>query len=203
MHTLRWATAVLLASGLLFGGFAPAQAQALSPEADKIIKDYEALEAQAKKKMEDELAPQYTKAVADLQAMQDDLTKKGDLDGALAVRTALNNLKIMQKLKGKPILPDPGSLNSYEPAKPGDEAIFRVTGKTSGGSVWGTDLYTLDSRLAMAAVHAGVLKAGQQGIVMVVFAPGLSRYTGSEKNGVKSSNWGSYRMSYKVEAVKP
>ena len=203
MHTLRLATAVLLVSGLLFGGIASAQAQALPPEADKVIKDYEAFEAQAKKKMDDELMSQYNKALADLKVMQDDLTKQGNLDGALAVRNAVNNLKIMQKLKGKPILPDPGSLTSYEQAKPGEEVIFKVTGKTSGGTVWGNDLYTLDSKLAMVAVHAGVIKAGQEGIVKVVFAPGLSSYAGSERNGVKSSSWGSYRLSYKVEAVTP
>ena len=124
MHTLRLATAVLLVSGLLFGGIASAQAQALPPEADKVIKDYEAFEAQAKKKMDDELMSQYNKALADLKVMQDDLTKQGNLDGALAVRNAVNNLKIMQKLKGKPILPDPGSLTSYEQAKPGEEVIF-------------------------------------------------------------------------------
>jgi hypothetical protein len=201
MHTLRLAASVLLVSGLLFGGIA--SAQALPPEADKVVKDYEAFEAQAKKKMDDELMSQYNKTLADLQTMQDGLTKKGNLDGALAVRNAVNNLKIMQKLKGKPILPDPGSLTSYEQAKPGEEVVFKVMGKTAGGTVWGTDLYTLDSKLAMAAVHAGVLKTGQEGIVKVVFAPGLSSYTGSEKNGVKSSSWASYRMSYKVEAVTP
>jgi hypothetical protein len=203
MHTRKWAMAAFLIGGLLLGGIASAQAQALPPEAEKVIKDYEAFEAQAKKKMDEELLSQYTKALADLQAMQDDQTKKGNLDGALAVRNAVNNLKIMQKLKGKPILPDPGSLSSYEQAKPGDEVIFKVTGKTAGGSVWGNDLYTLDSKLAMVAVHAGVLKAGQESIIKVTFAPGLSSYAGSEKNGVKSSSWGSYRMSYKVEAVTP
>jgi hypothetical protein len=203
MGELRWATTVLLISGLLFGGIAPAHAQGLPPEADKVIKDYEAFEAQAKKKMEDELLSQHNQAVADLQAMQDSLTKKGDLDGALAVRNAINQMKVMQKLKGKPILPDPGTLASYEQAKPGDEVVFKVTGKTSGGSVWGTDLYTLDSKLALAAVHAGVLKAGQEGIIRVVFAPGLASYTASEKNGVKTSSWSGYKMSYKVEAVTP
>lgn len=203
MHTLKLVTAVLLVSGLLFGGISPAQAQALPPEAEKVIKDYEAFEAQARKKMDDEIMSQYHKALADLQAIQDDLTKKGNLDGALAVRNVGNNLKIMQKLKGRPILPDPGSLTGYEQAKAGEEVIFKVTGKTSGGSVWGNDLYTLDSNLAMVAVHAGVIKAGQEGIVKVVFAPGLSSYAGNERNGVKSSSWGSYRLSYKVEAVTP
>ena len=86
MHTLKLVTAVLLVSGLLFGGISPAQAQALPPEAEKVIKDYEAFEAQARKKMDDEIMSQYHKALADLKAIQDDLTKKGNLDGALAVR---------------------------------------------------------------------------------------------------------------------
>jgi hypothetical protein len=50
----------------------------------------------------------------------------------------------------------------------------------------------------MVAVHAGVLKDGEAGIVKVTFAPGQSSYAGSDKNGVKSSSWGSYDLSYKV-----
>src|SRR5262249_25478939 len=49
----------------------------------------------------------------------------------------------------------------------GQKFAFRVTGAAAGGNLWGTDIYTTDSSLAMAAVHAGVLKVGQTGIVRV------------------------------------
>jgi hypothetical protein len=55
----------------------------------------------------------------------------------------------------------------------------------------------------MAAVHAGVLKPGQESIVKVIFAPGQTSYSGSDQNGVRSSPWGAYQLSYKVEMVSP
>ena len=79
---------------------------------------------------------------------------------------------------------------------------FRVTGAVSGGSVWGTQLYTTDSNLAMAAVHAGVLRRGQTGVVKVTFYPGQGKYVGSSRNGVKSANWGSFGLSFMVERGK-
>ena len=63
-------------------------------------------------------------------------------------------------------IPDPGNLTNYQ-NQPGKAFVFKVTGRTAGGFVWGTDVYTTDSTLAMAAVHAGVLKAGQAGYVRV------------------------------------
>lgn len=101
------------------------------------------------------------------------------------------------------VLPNPGNLTGFADAAPGDTMLFRVTGKTSGGSVWGTDLYTTDSSLAVAAVHASVLSEGEEGIVKVVFAPGQDEYEGTPRNGVTTASWGSYDLSYRVEAVTP
>ena len=63
------------------------------------------------------------------------------------------------------------------------------------GSVWGTDVYTTDSRVCKAAVHAGTIKQSG-GDVKVTISPGLKAYVGSEKNGVKTAKWGSYDMSF-------
>jgi len=41
---------------------------------------------------------------------------------------------------------------------------FRVTGEAAG-PLWGTDVYTGDSAIAVAAVHAGLVKAGESAIV--------------------------------------
>jgi hypothetical protein len=68
--------------------------------------------------------------------------------------------------------------------------------------VWGTKTYTTDSDLAMVAVHAGVLKPGETGVVKVTFYPGQKKYVGSVKNGVTSSNWGTFDLSFGVERVK-
>ena len=122
-------------------------------------------------------------------------------DNALQITGKLDDLtKKKLEIADVTILPNPGNLTSFTDAVPGDTMLFKVTGKTSGGSVWGTDVYTTDSALALVVVHAGVLKEGEEGIVKVTFAPGQSEYEGSSRNGVTSSSWESYEISYKVEA---
>ena len=95
------------------------------------------------------------------------------------------------------VLPDPGNLSSYASAK-GQVVHFEVVGLAIG-NVWGTDIYTLDSTLAAAAVHAGVLKAGEKGIVQVTILAAQQSFTGSARNGVTSANWGPYDGGYRVE----
>src|SRR5260370_1999217 len=46
----------------------------------------------------------------------------------------------------------------------GTKLSVRLTGSVAG-PVWGTDIYTADSALAAAAVHAGLLKPGETGLV--------------------------------------
>lgn len=55
-----------------------------------------------------------------------------------------------------------------------------------GNIVWGTDTYTVDSSLALASVHAGVLKAGQTGVVRVRFLLPRADFQGSTRHGVTS-----------------
>jgi LCCL domain len=83
---------------------------------------------------------------------------------------------------------------------PGTTYYFRVTG-TEGGSVWGTDVYTGDSILASAAVHAGAVKAGETAVVRVTVMRPVSQYHGSVRNGVSSFDYGSYGTAYRVDRV--
>ena len=64
---------------------------------------------------------------------------------------------------------------------------FTTTG-TLDGSVWGgaDGVYTDDSRLGKAAVHAVLLQVGQTGIVTVTILSGRSSYTGSNNHGVQT-----------------
>ncbi len=80
----------------------------------------------------------------------------------------------------------PGS----SPPCPGTYSDLSITGSTSGGTVWGTDIYTHDSNLPKAAVHAGVITAGQTATVRVCNLPGQSSYTGTTRNGVTTSSYG-------------
>jgi hypothetical protein len=87
-------------------------------------------------------------------------------------------------------LPDPGSLTGYA-TQFGKKLAFTVTGRADG-SLWGTGVYTLDSTLAAAAVHAGVLKVGETGVVKVEILVPPPAFAGTTQNGVTSSPWMAY-----------
>jgi hypothetical protein len=77
---------------------------------------------------------------------------------------------------------------------------FRVTGDISG-SLWGTDIYTGDSALAAAAVHAGIVKIGDTAVVKVTVEQPRTQYQGSVRNGVTSQEYGQYGTAYRLAAV--
>jgi hypothetical protein len=93
-------------------------------------------------------------------------------------------------------LPDPGNLTSYA-QRTGETFLFTVTGQT-GGAVYGTGTYTTDSTLAVAAVHAGVLKVGEKGVVQVTIVASPNQFEGTTANGVTSSAWQAYPSAYTV-----
>jgi serine/threonine protein kinase len=97
------------------------------------------------------------------------------------------------------VLPDPGQLEAYR-GKTGKTFRFRVIGALSD-YVWGSDVYTTDSWLASAAVHAGALEPGVQGVVEVTILPGQQSYAGSTRNGVTSGSWNTYTGSYRVTSL--
>jgi hypothetical protein len=69
--------------------------------------------------------------------------------------------------------------------------------------VRGTDLYTDDSSIAAAAVHAGVLRPGEKGYVRVTIVPGQAGYAGSERNGLRSADAAEWGGSFSVERGTP
>lgn len=95
------------------------------------------------------------------------------------------------------ITPTPRTMGEYR-GKIGNVYSFRITGKTNG-RVWGGDnlTYTDDSDLATAAVHAGILKSGQTGVVTVMILDGRSSYQSISRNGVISVSYGTWPGSYK------
>lgn len=99
-----------------------------------------------------------------------------------------------------PILQDPGSLRIFESGLGGVHR-FKVMGSAKGGSVWGTNAYTSDSALAVAAVHSGVLLDGQTGVVRALIVPPQANYAGSTANGITSSDYGQYAGAYAVSNV--
>jgi hypothetical protein len=71
--------------------------------------------------------------------------------------------------------------------------VYRVqmTG-VQNGVIYGTNTYTLDSYIAAAAVHSGVLKIGETAIVRIKIVPGLNSYASSSQNGILSNAYGNY-----------
>jgi hypothetical protein len=102
---------------------------------------------------------------------------------------------------------DQGFLAADAPARiqdlcdtPGTTYYFRVTG-AADGSLWGTDVYTGDSALATAAVHAGAVTDGETAVVRVTVMPPLAQYQGSVRHGVTSHDYGRFGTAYRVDRV--
>ncbi|MBN8944890.1 MAG: hypothetical protein J0H01_35635, partial [Rhizobiales bacterium] len=68
------------------------------------------------------------------------------------------------------------------------------------GSVWGMDVYTGDSSICKAAVHAGAISR-RGGQVTVTPEAGRPAYAGLTRNGVSSSNYGAYASSFRFAAA--
>lgn len=68
--------------------------------------------------------------------------------------------------------------------------------RTQTGAVWGTNIYTDDSSLCRAALHAGQVTASG-GDVYYQIMPGMSSYAGSSRNGVTSWAYGFWPGAYR------
>jgi hypothetical protein len=89
----------------------------------------------------------------------------------------------------------PATLMAYQ-QQYGKEMTFNLTGFPVGSgqqaSVWGTDLYTLDSNLPAAAVHAGVVKPNEKATVRVRIVQSPPQFVSSFRNGLNSTAYGNY-----------
>ena len=82
-------------------------------------------------------------------------------------------------------------------AETADPLVCTCSAEAAGrGSVWGMDIYTADSSICRAALHAGVLPR-QGGVITVIPEAGRNAYPGVTRNGVSSSNYGGYRSSFR------
>jgi hypothetical protein len=76
---------------------------------------------------------------------------------------------------------------------------FKCPSSGRESSVWGTDIYTLDSSICNAAVHAGKLASESGGSVTIELRPGESAYKGTTRNGIKTNDYGQYGSSFVVK----
>lgn len=167
----------------------------LPPAAKEILGALEIKAARIEGRAEDEMAAVTSRAAEPLERIVHELSQAAKLTQAVAVRDQLRQIRqgVMN------VRPDPGNLHA-QPSDIGQAWYFEVTGSSSG-SVYGTDVYTSDSTLAACAVHAGVLRAGQKGIVKVVILPGAQSYLASTRHGITSHAYGPYSVSFQVKRV--
>lgn len=176
---------------------APPVDQDLPEDAKALLDGLEKEAADIRRKAELEISTRREKTIKALKQLQDKYTKDAKLDEAVAIRDKIRKLGVAHL---KPVR-DPGNLSGYQ-RKIDQTFFFEVTGAVNG-AVWGTELYTCDSSLAAAAVHAGVLKVGQRGIVKVTILRSPNEHLGSVANGVRSRDWGAFPASYTVESPQP
>ena len=125
--------------------------------------------------------------------------RQGKQDRRLLVADRFNPVPMVASAP-KDVRPNPGNLTEYRD-KTYQSFFFQVTGASSG-SIWGSgSVYTDDSPLATAAVHAGVLKDGEAGIVRVTVLPGYDHYDGATSNGVTSQSYAQWQGSYRVDRL--
>lgn len=99
----------------------------------------------------------------------------------------------------KNILADPGNMKGHE-TEIGKSFAFRVTGNV--GYCYGTDVYTTDSPLGSVAVHMGLLKSGETGVLIATVLPSPPMFVSSSRNGIQSSGWGQYAAGYTLRKPK-
>jgi hypothetical protein len=151
--------------------------------------------AEIERKAESRRKVLFEQAIEQLQPMQKELFRTGDLAGALAIFLQIRSLRT----RAEDVQPDPGNLIQFQQI--GKSFLFRVTGRNDG-PVWGSDIYTADSFLATAAVHAGALEVGEESVVRVTVVHMADvPVKGSLRNGVMSGDWGPYPIGYRVTGV--
>ena len=84
----------------------------------------------------------------------------------------------------------------------GDQVTLQITGRAEGWA-WGDAVYTLDSNIGTAAVHAGLLKAGETKAIKVWIVPAPSAFAAAERNGIQTGKWGKYHAAFFMQLADP
>jgi hypothetical protein len=73
---------------------------------------------------------------------------------------------------------------------------YRCPADGGTGNVWGTGVYTDDSSICTAAVHADRITVQRGGIVTIEISGGRESYRGSARNGIESDDYGDFPGSF-------
>lgn len=136
-------------------------------------------------------------AVSKLKQLLTTYTKAEKLDEAAAIQ----DMVIEFRARLVNAYTDTISLSTFRGAE--RQSFYVVVICNKGGSVWGDSVYTDDSSLGAAAVHAGLGFEGRKAFLRVTILPGQEAYVGVERNGVKSSNYTTFNGSFAIEHGDP
>jgi hypothetical protein len=87
--------------------------------------------------------------------------------------------------------------------KNGSRYVFTCPSYGAANSIWGTDVYTDDSSVCTAAVHAGLINLAGGGVVTIEIRPGESSYASTTRNGITSTSYGPWTGSYVIVGATP
>jgi hypothetical protein len=100
----------------------------------------------------------------------------------------------------EPVLTDWSATAAAYPCDVGAKHVLGCPAAgTLGRTIWGTDVYTNDSPICVAAVHAGKIAIVSGGRVVVKIVAGQSSYSGSTRNGVTSTSYGPWTCSFQFD----
>ncbi len=160
--------------------------------------------AAAKAELDRRMASQRQAAIEQLQTLADLYTATHRDREAAAVRQEIERISARPDQQDAEAVWPSGLLAAQSLASfrnsVGQSIPLIVTGTTTG-TVWGTDIYTDDSSPGAAAVHAGLLKPGEQRAILVKFLKGQDEYLGSSRNGIDSSPYKHWEGSFSLEAM--
>ncbi len=80
---------------------------------------------------------------------------------------------------------------------------FRCPAKGTAGTIWGTGIYTDNSSVCTAAVHAGKITLAGGGLVTIGVIAGNPAYSGSRRHGITSLSYGHWGGSFAVLTAHP
>ncbi len=113
----------------------------------------------------------------------------------------LQNALLLEQMTSAAALPDPGTPSKYSD-QIGKTLRFRLVGPQPGvanqSAIYGNNIYTMDSSLATAALHAGVLRPGQTAVIRVTILGPQAGFQSATRNGVTSRAYGPF-AGFRIE----
>lgn len=198
MRLLNTVVSFLFISSCAFGQAESSEPSGTPAAVKEVLKQLDDEVTEIQNEVDKKINARKWAGIRQLMILQDKLCKAGRLEKAIKIRDHIR--QITTETKGG-IQEAPQYLTNLRNTKIGSAFLFKVKGVTTGGYVYGTNIYTIDTHLGMAAVHSGAVKNGETGIVKVTLLGPQKSFTKSTKNGITSYNYGQYGSSYKVEPV--